>query len=325
VLQESAGTSRIGMGADPNLSTNRVRDAFDRLAGKLVRTELKGIRDVVLAAQAVLSGRLDTNSLRDRDSITALALLHIEYLEALTDATWGFREEIERLLTTGPTRFSLTMDPVTVHLKGVSETLEGTFRVANRSNAKIDVELAHGAVVGPMPDSTIDDIIIEFQPSRFEVPSGDSVAVYVRVLLATDLPEGDYQTRIINLRTPGWPGLLLIHREESDAESKITKRKRSPATAKPASRLSESAKSGSRPKRRSDSDRPTNGPQRIHLDTCTPAELANAVRGVNLPLAREIVATRERQGGTLSPDELRQVRGVGPKLAERIVRQLNQT
>ena len=79
-------------------ASTMLRDAVGRLVGTLLRSELAGIRDIVIAVRSATAGggvRSGTGS----DDLQTFALLYLDYLERLTETTWGFRREIERLLT----------------------------------------------------------------------------------------------------------------------------------------------------------------------------------------------------------------------------------
>ena len=343
-----------------------LRVAVGRLAGKILRSEITGIRDVVLALRGVPEGGSTFRSRSRSEELAALALIHIEYLEALTEATWGFRKEIERLLTSDPGRTSqLVFAPTTLELARAGRELEGRFGVENTGAATIEVELAHGPIRQAVVGEAVEGLRVELSPSAFEVPPGATVNVAVRVSGAEEIPPGEYRTRLLSLRDLRWPVEVVIQWRGSDVDpheagrGRPTAKRRpraeeilapargfpgesarpseappatdswedvvteeTPAEAEePAPRIAQPVApkiGGKRAGRRTGAARPTE--RRVDLATSTVEEIAR-LDGVSHTLAVEIVATRERLGGVLRVDDLLQVRGVGPKLAEKIAEQ----
>lgn len=306
---------------------NSLRDAVGRLAGTVLRSELAGIRDVVLAVRGALEGGGGVRSRAGSTDPQAFALLYIDYLERLTQTTWGFRQELERLLTGDLARApALAFTPSTLALGGASGELAGAFSVQNMGPVEVEVELAHGPLANTATGAFVEGLGVEISPCAFAVPAGGTVGVAVSASGSPEVPPGEYRTQLLSLRDLRWPVEVLIPwRADELAPGKapptveeILAPAASPAAdeappapvapATPAVRRTGGARRAGTGRRRAAS---------IDLSTATVAQLAR-IEGVSRTVAAEIVASRDRAGGVLRVEDLRTVRGVGPTLAAKI-------
>lgn len=306
-----------------------LRDAVGRLAGKILRNEIAGIRDVVLAVRGALEGGGGVRSRTGSNDLQAFALLYIEYLERLTETTWGFRQEFERLLTGDLARTPpLAFTPSTLELGGDAGELGGAFSVHNMGPVDVEVELAHGPLANTATGEPEEGLRVDISPGAFEVPAGARASVAVSVSGSPEVPPSEYRTQLLSLRDLRWPVEVLIPWRADELASAEAP---APAAveeilAPPADEVSDEVlraaatpaapATGGVRRRRATRRRAVS----IDLATATIPEFAR-IEGVSRTVAAEIVATRERAGGILRVEDLLTVRGVGPKLAAKIAAQ----
>ncbi len=301
-------------------ASNALRDAVGRLAGTILRSELAGIRDVVLAVRGALEGGVRSRT--RSDDLQAFALLYVDYLQRLTETNWGLRQELERFITSDVARTPpLAFTPSTLELGGAAGEPAGAFSVQNMGPVAVEVELAHGPLANTATGEPVEGLRVEISPSAFEVPAGGTVGVAVSASGSPDVPPGEYRTQLLSLRDLRWPVEALIPWRADAAEVAAP-----PAVEEifaPASRASDKASPAAAvpaaPETGGVSRHAATPPRAAGIDlaTATVAQFAR-IGGVSRTVAAEIVATRERAGGVLRVEDLRTVRGVGPKLAAKI-------
>ena len=307
--------------------SNPLRDAVGRLAGTVLRSELAGIRDVVLAVRGAIEGG-GVRSRTGPNDLQAFARLYIEYLERLTETTWGFRQELERFLTGELARRPpLAFTPSTLELGGAAAAPAGAFSVQNMGPVAVEVELAHGPLANTATGEPVEGLRVEISPSAFEVPAGGTVGVAVSASGSPEVPPGEYRTQLLSLRDLRWPVEVLIPwRADEAAPAEAAAPPAVEEILAPAYRASDEELGGAAapavPETGGVRRRRATRPRAVSIDlaTATVAQLAR-IEGVSRTVAAEIVATRERAGGVLRVEDLRTVRGVGPKLAAKIAAQ----
>jgi hypothetical protein len=330
------GIDQVAVNGDPS---TELRAAIGRLAGTVLRSELAGIRDVVLAVRGAAKDGSTAEPGSGSDKLSAFALSYIQYLEAVTEAKWGLRKEIERLLIGDPSRTSgLVFTPSTLRLAGAGRELAGAFTVENTGAATAQVELAYGAVSDAVSGEAIEGLRVELSPVTFEMRPGATVDVAVRASAAAEVPPGDYRTRLLSLRDLRWPVDVVIAWPGGEAAvgepSPMPTERRRPGerdTFAPRRRVAHepraqkarpTAKASTGDKRRGRGRAAARRkPQRVDLATGTVEDFTR-LDSVSPTVAAEMVATRQHLGGVLRVEDLLRVRGIGPKLAAKIADQV---